>query len=100
MALKGRPKGAKNKYNKDLKLRIEQFCSGNFEEFVYSEGSKSLVMVSADSSNFQSWAATKEKMQKVLTAYESQGFSEITLYSGGDAGNGKRFSIAEVRSWL
>lgn len=74
--------------------------TGNFEEFVYSEGSKSLVMVSADSSNFQSWAATKEKMQKVLTAYESQGFSEITLYSGGDAGNGKRFSIAEVRSWL
>ena len=33
MALKGRPKGAKNKYSKDLKLRIEQFCSGNFEEF-------------------------------------------------------------------
>ena len=33
MALKGRPKGAKNKYSKDLKLRIEQFCSGNFDEF-------------------------------------------------------------------
>ena len=40
MALKGRPKGAKNKYSKDIKLRIEQFCSGNFEEF--EEGWKSL----------------------------------------------------------